>query len=278
MLSSHDDQGRGKGLPDWVPDGVDVTVPNPARIYDYALGGCHNFAVDREFMERAERVVPGAMRSAQANRAFLGRAVRWLIGAGIRQFLDIGSGIPTLGNVHEIAEWSAPDVRVMYVDIDPVAVAHTRAILVGNPRVGVLRADLRYPVDIIDHPDVRHLLDFRAPVAVIMASVLHFISDLDDPFMIVAQLRDAVVPGSYIALSHGTPTVERAAGYETLQKMTKETPTSFHPRGPGQIAQLFKGLELVEPGLVPVTDWRPDPDGDADIRVPQLLAAVGRKP
>jgi hypothetical protein len=265
-------------LPDWVPEGVDVTVPNPARVYDYALGGCHNFAVDREFMERAERVFPGAKQGALANRAFVGRSVQWLVGAGIRQFLDLGSGIPTLGNVHEVAEWSAPDVRVMYVDIDPVAVAHTRAILAGNPRVGVLQADLRHPVEIVDHPDARRLLDFQAPIAVMMASVLHFIPDADDPFKIVAQLRDAIVPGSYIALTHATPPPERLEAYETIQEMAKQTPASFHPRSREQVEQLFQGLELVEPGLVPVTDWRPDQDADPDIHASNFLAAVGRKP
>ena len=255
-----------------------MTAPNPARVYDYALGGCHNFTVDREFMERAELAFPGAKQGARANRAFLGRAVHWLVGAGIRQFLDLGSGIPTLGNVHEVAEWSVPDARVMYVDIDPVAVAHTRAMLAGHPHVGVLQADLRRPAEIIGHPDVRYLLDFHAPMAVIMSSVLHFIPDADDPFTIVAQLRNAIVPGSYIALSHGSPPPERLAEYETLRKLVRQTPASFHPRSREQIARLLEGLELVEPGLVPVADWHPDRDEDASSYVSSLLAAVGRKP
>lgn len=278
MLSADDNQGRGADLPSWVPDGVDVTVANPARVYDYALGGCHNFAVDRELFERVERVFPGVRESALANRGFLGRAVRWLTDAGIRQFLDLGSGIPTLGNVHEVAEWSAPDTRVMYVDIDPVAVAHTQTILGENPRVGVLRADLRHPTKIIEHPDVRSVLDFQAPIAVIMASVLHFVPDADDPFTIVARLRDAVVSGSYLALSHGTPPPEQQEAYKTIQKLSQQTPTSFHPRSPEQVAKLFDGWELVEPGIVAVTDWHADPDDDPDIRAAHFLAAVGRKP
>src|SRR5215475_7154195 len=189
-------------LPDWVSDDIDLTVPNAARMYDYALGGFHNFAVDREFVKRAEAALPGFRVNAQINRAFVGRVVRWLAGAGIRQFLDIGSGIPTLGNVHEIAEQAAPHVRVMYVDIDPIAVAHTRAILAGHPRVGVLQADLRRPIDILDHPDVTGLLDFSEPVAVLLTTVLYYISDDDDPLGIVSQIRDAVVSGSYIALTH----------------------------------------------------------------------------
>jgi len=273
-----DGEKHATDLPSWVPDGVDVTVSNPARAYDYALGGCHNFAVDREFFERVEQVSPGARQSALANRAFLGRVIRWLVDAGIRQFLDLGSGIPTLGNVHEVAEWSAPDAQVMYVDIDPVAVAHTQAILSTNPRAGVLLADLRHPADIIEHPDVRNLLDFQAPIAVIMASVLHFIPDADDPFAIVAQLRDAIVPGSYIALSHATPTAERQEAYKTLQKIVQQTPVPFQPRSREQVAELFNGLELVEPGIVPVTDWHTDFDDDPDLSTPHLLAAVGRKP
>jgi hypothetical protein len=188
--------------PSWVPEGVDVTVPNVARMYDYVLGGYHNFAVDREYAERLEQAFPGLRQGAYAARALLGRVVRRLVDAGIRQFLDIGSGIPTVGNVHEVTERVASGVRVMYVDIDPVAVAHTRAILAGHPRVRMLQADLRRPVDIVNHPDVRDLLNLSEPVAVILMSVLHFIPDADNPERIVGQLRDTVAAGSYIALSH----------------------------------------------------------------------------
>jgi len=215
-----------------------------------------------------------------ANRAFLGRAVRWLVGSGIRQFLDIGSGIPTVGNVHEIAEKAAPGVRVMYVDIDPVAVAHTRAILAGHPRVGVLQADLRRPFEIVDHPDVTELLDFSVPVAVVLSGVLHFISDADDPFAILAQLRDAIVAGSYIALTNWTQVAEYAETQEALQQMSKQTPTPVTLRSPEQVAQLLAGLEIVEPGIVPAADWHPDPDRKEAHEFAQglLLAAVGRKP
>jgi hypothetical protein len=158
VLGAGSGEEREVELPDWVPEGVDVTVPNAARIYDYMLGGCHNFAVGREYAERTARVFPNARQGAYANRAFLGRVVGWLVRAGIRQFLDIGSGIPTAGNVHEIA----PGARVMYVDVDPVAAAHTRTILSGNPLAGVVRADLRRPLEITGHPDVRALLNFGA--------------------------------------------------------------------------------------------------------------------
>jgi hypothetical protein len=264
-------------LPNWVPEGLDVTVPNAARMYDYMLGGCHNFAVDREYAKRVAEVFPNAYQGAHASRAFLTRAVRWLVNAGIRQFLDIGSGIPTAGNVHEIAEEAAAGVRVMYVDIDPVAVAHTRAILSGHTLTRVVPADLRRPTDIIDHPDVRDLLNFSKPIAVVLASVLHFISDADDPYGIVAQLRDAVVAGSYIALSHGTAVPELAESLESSQRLYQRTPTSTHVRSREEIARLLDGLDIVEPGIVPVTDWHPDPSEGASEPWPSVLAAVGRK-
>lgn len=275
----NDDEEREVRLPDWVPEGIDVNVPNVARMYDYTLGGSHNFRVDREAVERIDQVFPKAREGAYANRAFLGRAVEWLVGVGgIRQFLDIGSGIPTVGNVHEIAEDAAPGARVMYVDIDPVAVEHTRAILSGHPRVRVVQADLRHPIDIIDHPDVTDLLDFSEPVAVMLVTVLHFISDDDDPCGIVAQLRDAVVAGSYIALSHGTQVPELAEALEAGKQIYQRTPTPTYPRSREEIAMLLNGLDIVEPGIVPITDWHPDPSGDTSEPWPSVLAAVGRKP
>jgi S-adenosyl methyltransferase len=278
VLCTDIDWERDVELPDWVPEGIDVTVPNAARMYDYALGGYHNFAVDREFVKRAEEVLPGASLAAHANRAFLGRVVRWLVSAGITQFLDIGSGIPTLGNVHEIAERAAPEARVMYVDIDPVAVAHSRAMLAGNPRVGVLEADLRRPADIVNHPHVTQLLDFSEPVAVLLVAVLHFVPDTDDPPTILAQLQDAVVRGSYIALSHGTPVPELEGEVDAIRQLYQRTPTPFHLRTHEQIARLLTDLDLVEPGIVPITDWHPDPR-ESDIKPqPGVLAAVGRKP
>lgn len=274
----NDDQDCGAGSPSWVPDGVDVTVPNAARAYDYLLGGFHNFTVDRDFAEHVERVFPWIRLGAYANRAFLGRVVRWLVGAGIRQFLDIGSGIPTMGNVHEVAEEVAPAVRVMYVDIDPVAVAHARAVLAGHPRVKVLRADLRHPREIVNHPEVAELLDFSEPVGVLLSAVMDFIPDADDPFEIVAQLRGAVAPGSYFAMSHGTHVAELAEAYGALEQMLRQTPTSLHLRSSEQVARLFTGLELVEPGLVVVSDWHPDLGEGVTEPWPGYLAAVGRKP
>jgi S-adenosyl methyltransferase len=272
-------QEHAAELPDWVPEGIDITVQNPARMYDYMLGGCHNFAVDREYADKAEQILPGRWQVAYANRAFLGRAVRWLASMGIRQFLDIGSGIPTVGNVHEIAEQAADDVRVMYVDIDPVAVAHTRAILAGHPRVRVLQADLHRPLDIVRHPDVTDLLDFSKPIAVVLAAVLHFISEADDPYAIVGQLRDSVVSGSYIALSHATQPAEQAEELETIRQTFQRSPVSLHYRSLEQVARLLTGMDIVEPGIVPTADWHPADDESASGSWSVLLAAaVARKP
>jgi len=282
MADLEGDRERGVALPEWVPEGIDVTVPSVARMYDYMLGGCHNFEVDREYAEQAERVFPGTRQSVYAHRAFLGRVVRWLIGAGVRQFLDIGSGIPTIGNVHEIAQKAAPEARVMYVDIDPVAVAHARAILAENPLAGAVQGDLRRPMDIVGHPEVTDLLDFSQPVAVVLSAVLHFISDADDPFAVVAQLQDAVVSGSYIALSHVTwvpgQAEELAQALASIRELVKRSPTPAYIRTQEQVARLMAGLELVEPGIVTIDNWHPDPTEEFHEPWPGLLAAVGRKP
>jgi SAM-dependent methyltransferase len=264
-------------LPNWVPEGIDVTVPNVARMYDYALGGYHNFTVDRENTERAEQALPGTIASAQANRAFLYRVVRWLAGAGITQFLDIGSGIPTVGNVHEIAEQATPGARTMYIDIDPIAVAHSQAILAGNQRAKAMEGDLREPIKIVDHPDVTGLLDLSKPVAVLITGVMHFISDADDPRRIITQLKDAVVSGSYIVVSHIAPMPELENELANLQEVFQKTPTPFYLRTREQLAELLTGLEIVEPGIVPIPDWHPDSDDHIPEHRRIMLVAVGRK-
>jgi S-adenosyl methyltransferase len=264
----------------WVPEGVDVTRPDASRVYDYALGGVHNFAVDREFWQRAELVLPGARYLARANRAFLGRAVRELAAAGITQFLDIGSGIPTLGNVHEVAQDANPDARVVYVDIDPVAVQQSRALLTGNPLATVIEGDLRRPEGILYHPDVLELLDFDQPVAVLAVAVLHFIPDSDNPAAIVSRITDEVVSGSYLVVSHLGPddTAEGRAGQAAAQKLYERTPTPLIIRSPAELAALIDDrFDIVEPGLVGATDWRPEPDESDDLPQPTALVAVARK-
>jgi hypothetical protein len=259
--------------PGWVSDEVDITVPNAARVYDFALGGFHNFEVDRMFFERAEEMWPGLRLIAHANRAYLRRVVQWLTAAGVRQFLDVGSGIPTLGNVHE----TAPDATVVYVDIDPVAVSHGRAILAGHPHATAIRADLRRPEDVLGHPEVTDLVDFTRPVAVLLIAVLHFVPDEDRPADIIARYRDAVVGGSYIALSHGIHATDLTDEQEKVRDLYRHTPTPVITRTPAEVAGMVAGLELVAPGIVPVTDWHPDPGGDEEPQ-PAILAAVGRTP
>jgi hypothetical protein len=268
------------GSYDWVPDGVDVTVPDASRVYDYALGGVHNFEVDREFWHRTEAAFPGARLVARANRAFLGRAVRHLSAQGVRQFLDIGSGIPTLGNVHEVAQDANPDARVMYVDIDPIAVEQSRSLLTGNPYARVIQGDLRDPESILGHPEVLDLLDFSRPVAVLTVAVLHFVPDSAGPGAIVDRLGKAMVPGSYLVLSHLGPdeSPEGRAGQETARKLYERTPTPVLIRDPDEIAEIVgDGFEIVEPGVVAATAWRPDPDEAGDPPQPTALVAVARK-
>jgi SAM-dependent methyltransferase len=260
--------------PSWAPEGVDTERPSAARVYDYALGGSHNFAVDRELFRQLTVVVPDLVAQAHASRAFLRRAVRFCVAAGTDQFLDIGSGIPTRGNVHEIA----PEARVMYVDTDPVAVAHSRAILARNDRVGVLREDLRRPEQIIDHPDVRALLDFDRPIAILLVAMLHLVPDEDDPAGLIARLRDAVAPGSYLVISHGTAESRPGALAEGVQLLQRvNVGTTLRTRA--EVERLFTGFELVDPGLVWIPQWRPDDPADVGDHPERsiMLAGVGRK-
>jgi hypothetical protein len=262
--------------PSWAPEGIDIERPNAARMYDYALGGMHNFAVDRALVEQAESLVPGASRIAYANRAYLGRVVRYLAAEGVRQFLDIGSGIPTAGNVHQIAHEAAPGAKVLYVDIDPVAVAHGESLLADDPDVHVIEADLRHPGPIVEHAATHGLLDFTQPVAVLLIAVLHFLSDDDDPRGIIAGLHDAVAPGSYLALSHGTPPPARTEQVDEIEQIYRRTPTPLHLRTPAEVLPLLDGWHLVPPGLVAVTDWHPDPDQPEE-RQDEMLGAVARR-
>jgi SAM-dependent methyltransferase len=264
--------------PDWAPEDVDIERPSVARIYDYLLGGSHNFAADREMADKMLAVMPDAAMAAQANRAFLHRAVRFLIGAGVRQFLDIGSGIPTLGNVHEIAQKAAPEARVAYVDIDPVAVAHSRAILAGNDRATTIQEDLRRPGTILAHSDVRALLDLTQPLGVLLVAVLHAIPDADDPFGIVARLREAMAPGSYLVISHLTDE-SRLDESTQIRQLTRQTSTPITHRTRAHIERFFAGFDLVDPGLVWVPQWRPDsPDDVADRpELSSIYVGVGRK-
>lgn len=265
--------------PSWATNEVDLSRPNAARVYDYYLGGAHNFAVDRELARRAIAAMPELPWMMQINRAFLRRAVRFLAGQGIRQFIDLGSGIPTEGNVHEVAQRQAPDARVVYVEREPVAVSHSRRMLAGNDRVAVVHADLRYPDVVLAQPELERLLDLSQPVAVLLFAVLHFVPDTDDPRGIVARYRERMAPGSYLALSHGTHEQgdQRAAEVHQLYKRSGDP---LIQRGREEVAALLEGFELVQPGVVYVPEWRPDRD-DSEMSDParsKCFGAVGRLP
>ncbi|MEU6657453.1 SAM-dependent methyltransferase [Streptomyces sp. NPDC046821] len=266
--------------PAWAPQGIDISVPSVSRIYDYYLGGSHNFEVDREAARKAMEFMPGLPKIMQANRAFMRRAVRHAVDEGITQFLDIGSGIPTFGNVHEVAQGADPEARVVYVDHDPVAVAHSRAVLEGNEGTAVLAADLRKPREILAAPEVGELLDLDRPVALLLIAVLHFIEDADDPQSAVAQLRDALAPGSLLIVTHaayeGIPLpAEQAAGAVDVYKNIRN-PLIMRSRD--EIARFFEGYEMAEPGLVQMADWRPEnAPADEDPYAFSGYAGVGRK-
>ncbi|GAA4626812.1 SAM-dependent methyltransferase [Actinoallomurus vinaceus] len=251
----------------------DPSQPNAARMYDYYLGGKDNGPVDRAAAEAAIAEEPLIPLMARENRAFLRRVVRHLAGRGIRQFVDIGSGLPTQANTHEIAQEIAPEARIVYVDNDPLVLAHGRALLVTNARTTIIKADLREPDAIIGHPELKELIDWSQPTAVLMIAALHFIRDSDDPYGIVAKLRSVVAPGSFLALSHG----------ERTRKMKRAAKAAYSkanapgvPRPRKAIERFFTGFELQDPGLVPVTQWRPDlvPRN----RVIPFLGGVGLKP
>jgi SAM-dependent methyltransferase len=266
------------GGPRWKPDDIDPERPSTARIYDYWLGGAYNFEVDRQVAEQVLATYPEMQKGVYTNRAFLRRAVQFMVDAGIRQFLDIGSGIPTVGHVHDIAQGAAPESRVAFVDIDPVAVAHSRDILRGNDRTAVIKEDVRRPQAITDHPDLRGLLDFDQPIGMLVVALFHFISDADDPAGIIAQLTAPLASGSYLAISHVT-----ADGQDMTegQQIAQSAGIELSPRNRRTVEALFDGFELVEPGLVWAPQWRPESPNDLYLDEPSrsgVYAGVGRKP
>jgi len=255
------------------PLGFDVTVATTARIYDYWLGGQDNFAVDRTAAMQIEEAAPGAPLMAIENRRFLGRTVRYLAESGITQFLDIGTGLPTRGNVHEVAQGITPQARVVYVDNDPMVLAQSVALKTGN-NVTVLQADLRRPDLILDQ--ARETLDFTQPVAILLVAVLHFIGDGDNPVALIAALRDATAEGSYLVVSHVTGEFSKEAAAQSEARYKKVTPGAT-VRGRKQILGLFDGYALVEPGLVQVPQWRPAGPVTAGLENVWFLGGVGCK-
>ena len=258
---------------------IDSNRPSPARIYDFWLGGSQNFAVDREVGRRAAAEMPTLQAAIRANRAFLGRVVHHLAAElGVTQFLDLGSGVPTVGNVHEIAHQVNPAARVVYVDIDPVAIAHARALLAQVDGAEAILADLRDPEAVLAHPLLRETLDLSAPIAILMNAVLHFIPDTEHPDVIVRAYVEQAAPGSYLALSHAAPDLEhRREQDEMLDNYQNSTGVQFINRDPEVIAGWLTGLEIQPPGLVTVDQWQPEPD----IENPPMLRTYGvlaRKP
>jgi S-adenosyl methyltransferase len=261
----------------WVLESIDLERPSAARVYDYLLGGGHNFPSDRAVAERLLRVLP-AFDMARMNRAFLGRTVRFLVDAGIRQFLDLGSGIPTVGNVHEVAQQADPDCRVVYVDCEPVAVAHSELLLEDNDQAAIIQADMREPHTILSSPTTARLIDFAEPVGLLMVGVVQFLPDEDDPWALAAQYRDALAPGSYLALSAFTQDCT-PEGMDSAVDVCTATQHPIHPRGREAIMRMFDGFELLEPGVVYTPQWRPEHPEDADNwRRANMYAGVGYKP
>jgi S-adenosyl methyltransferase len=257
-----------------------LRIPSAARMYDYYLGGHHNLAIDRDAADAAIAIYPGFPLVMQVNRAFLRRAIQFLVGQGIDRFLDIGSGIPTVGNVHLIAQLANAAARVVYVDVDPVAVAHSAVLLQDNDGASIINADLREPEVILDQPTVRELLGSGQPVALILAFVLHFLVDDEQALRVVRTLRDALPPGSYVVISHGT--VEHLPP-DILDRLVRLYTTTSQPvriRSRAEILNFFEGLELVEPGLVYVPLWRSEEEGDLLLDRPEQssgFAGVARK-
>ncbi|NIL43755.1 hypothetical protein HCB17_23520 [Salinispora arenicola] len=256
----------------WSPAELDLSRPNAARMYDYFLGGSHNFAADRQAADAVLAVAPHVADAARANRAFLRRAVRYALQQGIHQFLDLGSGIPTVGNVHDIAHHTNADARVLYVDVEPVAVAHARALLGNDERVDVIQADICFPDFILQNPTTHRLIDLTRPVAVLFVSVLHFIPG--DVNAIVEPFRAAMSPGSTLAISHATSGAA-SRQIEEVQRLYQRTPTPLQLRAPAEVRALFGDFDMVPASstasrrtsgaaLVPVAQWRPDSDDEIE--------------
>jgi hypothetical protein len=262
-----------------VPTAPDARIPNMARMYDYALGGKDNYAVDRAVIEKLFRMSPENRYVPKANRLFLDRAVRFVAGQGIDQFLDLGAGFPTLGNVHEVAHEVDPDAHVVYVDDDPVVVNHSKVLLAtDHSTTATILSDLRDAGTIFADPDVGRLLDFTRPVAVLFVSVLHGIPDKEDPWGVVQAFASRMVPGSYVILSHLTRDGHPADVVSKKESVFAESDTPFVYRSRADIVRFFDGFELVEPGLTEVTRWGGD-DVDEEMHAAGRwwLGGVGRK-
>jgi O-methyltransferase involved in polyketide biosynthesis len=260
-----------------APRQIDTTVPHSARIWNYWLGGKDNYAIDRQVGEHVAKLFPSIVDEARISRSFLRRAVRYLAAeAGIRQFLDIGTGLPTADNTHQIAQQVAPECRIVYVDNDPLVLAHARALLTSSPEgtAEYIDADVRAPGAVL--AEAAKTLDFTKPIAVIMNGILGHVTDDGEAHSIVARLVDGLPPGSYLTLSDGSDTSEE--GVESMKFYNQSGAIPYHLRSPEQIGRFFDGLDLVEPGVVPRNQWRPDITPPSSKAPSAGYAGVARKP
>ncbi|TDC89921.1 SAM-dependent methyltransferase [Actinomadura sp. 7K507] len=241
-----------------VPPGIDPSIPNVARMYDYVLGGKDNYAADRELAGHLIASIPDGVEALRGNRRFLGRAVAHVAEQGIDQFIDLGAGLPNQGNVHEIAQRVHPHARVVYVDIDPVVITHARALLAADDRTAAIQADMRDPRAVLDSEAVARLIDFDRPVGVIFNAMLHFVTEDEDPAGIVAAFTDVIAPGSHLVISHSTVDDRPADLVEIIESAYENASAPMVFRAYDGVLRLFNGLTLVEPGLVKVNRWRAD--------------------
>lgn len=280
MLSaSHIHDGKDTMEPGFAASEIDTTTPHPARMYDALLGGKDHYLADQEAVRQVVKAAPEARDSARANRAFLQRAVRFLVGeAGIRQIIDIGTGIPSAGNVHEVAGEIAPETRVVYVDNDPIVHVHANALLTGSGTTSIVLADLREPEVILAHPKTRALIDFGQPVGLLLVAIVHFITETENPSRILATLRDALPDGSYLVLSHVTGDLRPDAAQSAAEVYEGAT-SSVTLRNKAQVEALFDGWKLIDPGMVQVPLWRPEgkKPRPKELEKAWVYGGVGRK-
>jgi hypothetical protein len=275
------DPGAQAVSPAWSPPNLPLDKPSPARMYDYFLGGYHNFAVDRRAADAAISIYPDFPLVMQANRAFLRRAVKFLLAQNVRRFLDVGSGIPTVDNTHQVAQRAAPDTRVVYIDNDPIAVAHSAALLRDEPNTTIIEADVTHYDQVLKQPIVKDLLGAGEPVGLLMVFLLHFVLDDQLAYDLVHNLIDALPSGSYVVISHGTDDDIPGDVREQLLRLYSGTTNPVRVRSRAEFARFFEGLELVEPGIVYVPRWRPEAADDLLVDKPERaigFAAVAHKP
>lgn len=264
----------------WIPSNIPLDKPNPARMYDYFLGGHHNFEVDRLAGDHICKLYPDAANAARTNRAFLQRAMAFLLSQGVDQFLDLGSGMPTAGNVHEVAQDRLPSARVAYVDSDPIAVAQSRALLEDTHNTVIAQADVREPEVILTNPDIVTLLDFQRPLALLMVAILHFVTDDAQAGRIVQTYVNKLPKGSYLVLSHGSHDQAPPELVTQIEQLYARSTQPLRSRSRDQITTFFEGFSIVEPGIVFVPVWRPDSSSTLFARQPSrsaILAGVGKK-